>query len=212
MDVWEVSEEVYARRTVARVAALVHEHERKARYYSSYYSRTVNASLLLAPISGMLTTISQYSSHPELILILSTIAAYAAGIATSIIKVGHFETRAQTHKNAAGKYQKIHEAITRELALPAQERSPFTRYIKTITDQIDNVYQEAPVVLINVDYRDINPVHVTEERKINTRDLTNDQTLSGDIGDDTARTTSKTTDVIYGVLEYEQARHSIPEE
>ena len=212
MDIWEISEEVYSRRTAARVSALVNAHEHKARYYKAYYTRMVNTSLLLAPVSGLLTTIAQYTDNSNLILILSSVAAYAAGIATSIIKVGHFETRADAHKVAAGKYQKLYEHITRELAIPAHERSTFTEYIRDITDELDRIYQEAPVVQITVDYSKINPDTVIVERKQQARhsmELAPDPCVRIDIHDpDHTKTLSNTTDGIHGILEYEQARHT----
>lgn len=114
------------------------------------YSSLMISSIVLTPLSGIITSVGMMLCDDILDLqyytCASTILSFVAGIIISITKFSKYDKTSQAHLTAASRYTSLENNIERQLFLDAKNRISAQKYLDWIIKNFDDLYTSSPVV------------------------------------------------------------------
>lgn len=115
------------------------------------YSRLMLSSIILAPLSGIVSTVGAAAADRNIITMfyyttVSTILSFATGIIISVIKFSKFDKSNNAHTLAASRYISLANNIKRQLLLDYRDRVPAKEYLEWVIKNFDDLYTSSPIV------------------------------------------------------------------
>jgi hypothetical protein len=114
------------------------------------YSSLMLSSIILAPLSGIVSTIGAAADRDINTVFyyttVSTILSFAAGIIVSVIKFSKFDKSSNAHTLAASRYISLGNNIKRQLLLDHSDRVPAKEYLDWVIKNFDDLYTSSPIV------------------------------------------------------------------
>lgn len=126
-------------------------HNNIANKSDKIYSALMITSIVITPLSGIVTTIGTIlcDNLNEILYytMTSTILSFLAGILISITKFSKFDKVSQAHLTAMSRYTSLEDNIKRQLFLDPQERIQAQEYLDWIIKNFDELYTSSPLLL-----------------------------------------------------------------
>jgi len=114
------------------------------------YSRLMLISIVLAPLSGVVSTIGATIDKDINTMFyyttVSTILSFTTGIIISMIKFSKFDKSNNAHSLAASRYISLGNNIKRQLLLDYRDRVPAKEYLEWVIKNFDDLYTSSPMV------------------------------------------------------------------
>lgn len=109
------------------------------------YSILMYISILIGPISGVLSTIALENNAPSL-QILVTIFSFISGVVSTIIKFSEFGQKASSYKTTASNYASLEGNIRRQLSLSREDRVNAGEYLEWVSSSYDDLFTSSPLI------------------------------------------------------------------
>jgi hypothetical protein len=114
------------------------------------YSVLMLTSIILAPLSGIISTIGAAVDKEDISMFYytttSTIISFATSILVSVIKFSKFDKSSNAHTLAASRYISLGNNIKRQLLLDYRDRVPAKEYLDWVIKNFDDLYTSSPIV------------------------------------------------------------------
>jgi hypothetical protein len=114
------------------------------------YSLLMLSSIILAPLSGIVSTIGATADRDINTMFyyttVSTVLSFATGIIVSVIKFSKFDKSSNAHTLAASRYISLGNNIKRQLLLDYSDRVPAKEYLDWVIKNFDDLYTSSPIV------------------------------------------------------------------
>ncbi len=111
--------------------------------YSRLSNRTNIPVIVLSSFLGVLAQIDLGFEHQNIIISLISISA---GILKTLDSYFDYTKRSENHKNISVQYQSISSFIQIQLALDKSKRLPFKDLLDIMTNQLDAIRKQEPVI------------------------------------------------------------------
>jgi hypothetical protein len=125
-------------------------HQNIALDCENKYSKLMLSSIILAPLSGIISTIGAASDRDINTIFyyttVSTVISFATGILVSVIKFSKFDKSSNAHTLAASRYISLGNNIKRQLLLDNRDRVPAKEYLDWVIKNFDDLYTSSPIV------------------------------------------------------------------
>lgn len=126
------------------------------------YNLLMYSTIIIGPVSGILSVFSQDSSVITNMFI--TVFSFMNGVVSAIIKFSEFGEKASLYKGIAAKYSSLENNIKRQLSLDKTERVNAGEYLEWISRSYDELFSSTPLIPSDIYERFI----VKEETKKET--------------------------------------------
>jgi hypothetical protein len=164
-------------------------HQNISLYYEKKYSGLMLSSIILAPLSAIISAIGVASEHNNnnntmfYYTTTSTIISFATGIIVSVIKFSKFDKVSNAHMMAASRYISLGNNIKRQLLLDYRDRVPAKEYLEWVIKNFDDLYTSSPVVSDDIlnkysKFRDLYESETDSERYSKSSDDTQSDSKS----------------------------------
>lgn len=110
------------------------------------FKRISILSIIVGPISGILTTIEAATNDHISILLISSVLSFISGAISAIIKFAKYEEVITAHKSAAAKYTSLETNVRRQLALYRNDRINVELYLNWLNESFDSLYMSCPLI------------------------------------------------------------------
>jgi hypothetical protein len=119
-----------------------------ARNNEKKYNILMYCSILLGPITGIISAISAGDNVKYIIAlqVLITTFSFVNGVISAITKFSEFGEKAFIYKNIASKYASLENNIKRQLSLSRSERVNPASYSEWITSSFDDIFTSSPLI------------------------------------------------------------------
>jgi len=114
-----------------------------ARKNEKKYNFLMYTSIILGPVTGILSTISESSEN---INILVTIFSFLTGIISAITKFSEFGEKSLAYKNISSKYASLETNIKRQISLAKTDRVNPGKYLEWISSSYDELFSSSPLI------------------------------------------------------------------
>jgi len=124
-------------------------HQAEARISSRWFTVFTWATLILAPLSGIVSSVelaTKNSDDPIIYPLLSAIASFAAAVAAGALKAGKYEEVTNRHITAANKFASIEENARRQLQKIPSHRADATKYVNWLSGIYEYLFSSAPLI------------------------------------------------------------------
>ena len=113
------------------------------------YSNLMLTSIIIAPLSGIVSTIGAAVDKDTTMFYyttVSTVISFATSILVSVIKFSKFDKSNNAHTLAASRYISLGNNIKRQLLLDYRDREPAKEYLEWVIKNFDDLYTSSPMV------------------------------------------------------------------
>jgi hypothetical protein len=105
------------------------------------YAILMYISILIGPISGVLSTVS--SGYLQIVV---TIFSFLSGVISAVIKFSQFEQKSLSHKTIASNYASLEGNIRRQLSLSREDRVNAGEYLEWVSKCYDDLFTASPLI------------------------------------------------------------------
>ena len=168
-------------------------HQNISLDYEKKYSGLMLSSIILAPLSGIVSAIGVSSDRDTLFYYTttSTIISFATGIIVSVIKFSKFDKISNAHMMAASRYISLGNNIKRQLLLDYRDRVPAKDYLEWVIKNFDDLYTSSPIVSDDIlnkysKFRDLYESETDSEKYSNSSNDTHSDSKSSSSGDESS--------------------------
>lgn len=140
-------------------------HTAEAMRNESLYNGLMYTSILIGPISGILSAISESNNSLQ---ILVTIFSFLSGVISATIKFSEFGEKTTQYKNSAAKYAALESNVRRQLSLSREDRVNAGNYLDWISKSFDDLFTISPLISEKIytqwsDYAKTNKIEISKE-------------------------------------------------
>jgi len=126
------------------------KHDKIAVNSDKLYSCLMITSIIITPLSGIITTIGamvvEDVNYTLYFSIPSTILSFISGMLISITKFNNYNQKSQSHLVASARYISLENNIKRQLLLDKNDRLPANEYLEWVMKNYDNLYMASPLI------------------------------------------------------------------
>ena len=109
------------------------------------YSILMYISILIGPVSGVLSAVST-QNKTEFLQVIITVFSFMSGLISAIIKFSEFGEKATSYKATASKYASLEGNIRRQLSLSREDRVNAGEYLEWVSISYDELFSASPLI------------------------------------------------------------------
>jgi hypothetical protein len=106
------------------------------------YNILMYISILIGPVSGVLST----QRETEFLQVIVTVFSFISGFISAIIKFSEFGEKAISYKTTASKYASLEGNIRRQLSLSREDRVNAGEYLEWVSTSYDDLFTASPLI------------------------------------------------------------------